>query len=112
TRLADTHTVRLVTLEGRTAPLITADDLARVLAPSLARTSSPAETLRQRLHHKKPSILLIDEIANLASADATLFAWLRAVGQEGTGVLLAGSHWDWVRVVERAAAIMPGSSFG
>src|SRR6185295_381576 len=21
-------------------------------------------------------------------------------------------HWDWVRVVERAAAIMPGSSFG
>jgi hypothetical protein len=50
-------------------------------------------------------------VANLYSADPALFAWLRAIGQEEASLVFAGSHWDWVRVVERAAAA-PGSSFG
>jgi hypothetical protein len=48
----------------------------------------------------------------LHAADASLFAWLRAIGQETpTSVVLAGSPWDWVTIVERAARF-PGSSFG
>jgi hypothetical protein len=50
-------------------------------------------------------------VANLVSADPSLFAWLRAIGQEEASLVFAGSHWDWVRVVERAASA-PGSSFG
>jgi hypothetical protein len=112
-RLEGTHHVRLVTLEGRSEPLRSADDLARIIEPSLAsRKTPPADALRKRLQKEKKPLLLVDEIANLAEADASTFAWLRALGQEGTAVVLVGSHWDWVRVVERAAAIMPGSSFG
>lgn len=108
-RLASTYRVRHVTLEARN--IVTADDLARVLEPSLMEDASPAATLRARLREEASAVLLLDEIAHLLSADATVFAWLRAVGQESTSVVLVGSHWDWVQVVARAA-LAPGSSFG
>jgi hypothetical protein len=57
-------------------------------------------------------VLLIDEVAHLAGAEPAVFAWLRAIGQEKeASIVFAGSHCDWVRVVERAAS-EPGSSFG
>jgi hypothetical protein len=57
-------------------------------------------------------VYLLDEIAWLHQADETLFPWLRALGQRYASLVLAGSRWDWVRVVRRAAAVCPGSSFG
>ena len=108
-RLAAPYRVRHVTLEARN--IVTADDLARVLEPSLTEDATPAATLRARLREEGSAVLLLDEIAHLLSADATVFAWLRAVGQESTSVVLVGSHWDWVQVVARAA-LAPGSSFG
>ncbi|AKJ00312.1 High-affnity carbon uptake protein Hat/HatR [Archangium gephyra] len=108
-QLASTHTVRHVSLEARR--LVTEDDLARTLEPSLAGEPAPASILRARLRAEPASVLLIDEIANLRAADASVFAWLRAVGQESTSIVLVGSHWDWVEVVRQAASA-PGSSFG
>ena len=111
TRLSPTRPVRHRTLEGRSDPLRTADDLALFLDPTLRTDPTPAETLRLRLASHPGTVLLLDEIANLGEADASVFAWLRAVGQENTSVVLAGSPYDWVRVVERAKSF-PGSSFG
>ncbi|WP_437310231.1 pentapeptide repeat-containing protein [Sorangium sp. So ce388] len=111
-RLAPTRAVHHRTLEGRAAPLRTADDLALFLDPSLHADPTPALTLRDRLSSAGNAVLLLDEVANLHQADATVFAWLRAVGQEQTSVVLVGSHWDWVTVVEHAFAAAPGSSFG
>jgi hypothetical protein len=108
-QLASTHTVRHVSLEARR--LVTEDDLACALEPSLAGGPAPASALRARLREEPASVLLIDEIANLRAADASVFAWLRAVGQESTSIVLVGSHWDWVEVVRQAASA-PGSSFG
>lgn len=111
TRLSPTRPVRHRTLEGRADPLRTADDLARFLDPTLRSDPAPAETLRHQLSSQPGTVLLLDEIANLGDADASVFAWLRAVGQETTSVVLAGSPYDWVLVVERARRL-PGSSFG
>jgi hypothetical protein len=108
-QLASTHKVRHVSLEAR--HLVTEDDLARALEPSLKGQPAPASTLRAQLSEETASVLLIDEIANLREADASVFAWLRAVGQESTSIVLVGSHWDWVEVVRQAASA-PGSSFG
>jgi hypothetical protein len=101
--------VRRRTLEG--ASIVTADDLARVIAPSLRRDPSPAEALRALLRAEKRAVVLLDEVAHLVSADPSVFAWLRAIGQEEASLVFVGSHLDWVRVVERAASA-PGSSFG
>ncbi|WP_437758951.1 eIF2A-related protein [Sorangium sp. So ce1389] len=111
-RLSPTRAVHHRTLEGRAAPLRTADDLALFLDPSLHADPTPALTLRNRLSSAGNAVLLLDEVANLHQADATVFAWLRAVGQEQTSVVLVGSHWDWVTIVEHAFAAAPGSSFG
>lgn len=101
--------VRQVTLEAKR--IHTDDDLARVLDPSLHADPSPAETLRRRFEEQPETVLLLDEVANLGAADASVFAWLRALGQEGTSVVFAGSPWDWVRTALHAASA-PGSSFG
>jgi WD40 repeat protein len=101
--------VRRITLEGST--INTADDLARVIDPTLRSDPFPGETLRAILRAERRAVVLLDEVANLFSADPSLFAWLRAIGQEEASLVFAGSHWDWVRVVERAASA-PGSSFG
>ncbi|WP_433935863.1 pentapeptide repeat-containing protein [Sorangium cellulosum] len=111
-RLSPTRAVHHRTLEGRASPLRTADELAVFLDPSLQSDAAPALTLRDRLSAAGNAVLLLDEVANLHQADATVFAWLRAVGQEQTSVVLVGSHWDWVTVVEHAFAAAPGSSFG
>ncbi|WP_437959880.1 pentapeptide repeat-containing protein [Sorangium sp. So ce119] len=111
-RLSPTRAVHHRTLEGRASPLRTADELAVFLDPSLQSDATPALTLRDRLSAAGNAVLLLDEVANLHQADATVFAWLRAVGQEQTSVVLVGSHWDWVTVVEHAFAAAPGSSFG
>ncbi|XXY21232.1 pentapeptide repeat-containing protein [Sorangium sp. So ce216] len=111
-RLSPARAVHHRTLEGRASPLRTADDLALFLDPSLHADPTPALTLRNRLSSAGNAVLLLDEVANLHQADATVFAWLRAVGQEQTSVVLVGSHWDWVTVVEHAFAAAPGSSFG
>ncbi|WP_438036140.1 pentapeptide repeat-containing protein [Sorangium sp. So ce204] len=111
-RLSPSRTVHHRSLEGRASPLRTADDLAVFLDPSLQSDATPALTLRDRLSSAGNAVLLLDEVANLHQADATVFAWLRAVGQERTSVVLVGSHWDWVTIVEHAFAAAPGSSFG
>ncbi|WP_437970573.1 pentapeptide repeat-containing protein [Sorangium sp. So ce260] len=111
-RLSPTRAVHHKTLEGRAQPIRTADELAIFLDPSLHADATPALTLRDRLSDAGNAVLLLDEVANLDQADATVFAWLRAVGQEQTSVVLVGSHWDWVSVVEHAFAAAPGSSFG
>ncbi|WP_437535823.1 pentapeptide repeat-containing protein [Sorangium sp. So ce726] len=111
-RLSPARAVHHRSLEGRASPLRTADDLAAFLDPSLQSDATPALTLRDRLSSAGNAVLLLDEVANLHQADATVFAWLRAVGQEQTSVVLVGSHWDWVTVVEHAFAAAPGSSFG
>ncbi|MGK3964601.1 pentapeptide repeat-containing protein [Sorangium sp. So ce118] len=111
-RLSPARAVHHRTLEGRASPLRTADDLALFLDPSLHAEPSPALTLRNRLSSAGNAVLLLDEVANLHQADATVFAWLRAVGQEQTSVVLVGSHWDWVTIVEHAFDTAPGSSFG
>jgi len=108
-RLAPTHHVLHKTLEA--SDLRTADDLARFLDPSLKADPTPADTLRERLRADRQSVLLLDEIANLGRGEPSLFAWLRAVGQEKTAIVLVGSFWDWVQIVEHAARA-PGSSFG
>ncbi|WP_437552517.1 pentapeptide repeat-containing protein [Sorangium sp. So ce367] len=111
-RLSPARAVHHRSLEGRASPLRTADDLAVFLDPSLQSDATPAFTLRDRLSSTGNAVLLLDEVANLYQADATVFAWLRAVGQERTSVVLVGSHWDWVTIVEHAFAAAPGSSFG
>jgi hypothetical protein len=101
--------VRRMTLEG--SQIVTSDDLARVLDPSLRNDPEPALALRARLRAERSAALLLDEVANLKMADPGVFAYLRAIGQEEASLVFAGSHWDWVIVVERAARA-PGSSFG
>jgi WD40 repeat protein len=110
-RLSPSHRIYHVTLEGRSNPISTADDLAAILEPALASSPSPASELRRLLESESQAVLLLDEVANLGRADPSVFAWLRAVGQEQTSVVLVGSPWDWISVVEHAAQA-PGSSFG
>ena len=80
----------------------------RPRATELEDDARPAKTLRKRLRREPQPILLIDEIVHLREADPQAFAWLRAIGQGEVGVLLAGSAWDWTRVVDRANEA-PGS---
>jgi WD40 repeat protein len=95
------------TLEGRR--IKTAADLAHLLDASL-KGDAAADLLRDQLHADPGAALLLDEIGHLCEAEPSVFAWIRAVGQDGTGVLLSGSPWDWTRIV-RHAAQAPGSSF-
>jgi hypothetical protein len=108
-RLGEDRTVRHATLEG--TRVRTADDLARWLEPDIRDDPRPAETLRNLLRAADRPVLLLDEVAHLGAADGEVFAWLRGVGQDVASLVLVGSHWDWLRVVERAAET-PGSSFG
>ncbi|MEZ4382079.1 MAG: hypothetical protein R3A79_12080 [Nannocystaceae bacterium] len=93
------------------------DELARLLFPDLRGEADPAESLWRRLDAARaagepPPALLLDELAYLREGDDALFAWLRALGQEGlAGLILAGSHADWIDVIRRANRT-PGSSFG
>lgn len=104
------YPVRRITLEG--THIITKDHLARAIDLSLKNVADPADALLSLLRDEKNAVLLIDEIANLSTADPrSVFAYLRLIGQEYAGIVFAGSHWDWVRVIERAA-LAPGSSFG
>lgn len=123
-RLGPERVVRYVTLEGRR--LQSADDLALALDPSLLDEEVgaqhkgrkrrllrlPSERFRERFPADPPPVFLIDEVAHLHQADLTLFPWLRALGQEFAGIVLAGSPLDWVHIVSRATEVAPGSSFG
>ncbi|EPX62050.1 hypothetical protein D187_009953 [Cystobacter fuscus DSM 2262] len=123
------YTVHYESLQGR--PPRSADELALLLEPALAtstsRGSSPgAELLRKmgkrsqgkpgkstRAQAKAPRhVYLLDEVGALDQGDQTLFPWLRELGQRHAALVLAGSHWDWVRVIRRATEVCPGSSFG
>lgn len=107
---AASQPVRRISLEG--THIITKDHLARAIALELKNAADPADALLALLREEKNTVLLIDEIANLSTADPrSVFAYLRLIGQEYAGIVFAGSHWDWVRVIERAA-LAPGSSFG
>lgn len=92
-------------LEGKSVR--NADDLARLLAPDVA----DAPALRARLATDTRPVLLLDQIVYLRNANPDVFAWLRDIGQSVAAVVYAGSHWDWVQVVEQAART-PTSSFG
>ncbi len=89
------------------------DQLALMLDPSLSGHDSPAsEWARRALENKdKRSVIILDEIVHMCHAEANLFAWIRSLGQQGIGIVLAGSHYDWAQVTERALQF-PGSSFG
>jgi len=110
-RLRGPRLVLRRTLEGQ--PPRTPDDLAVLLDPALRGQPEPALALRTRLAAEpRPAIVLLDELAWLGGADDRLFAWLRVLGQEGVaGLVLSGSHSDWVDLVRKASRI-PGSSFG
>jgi uncharacterized protein YjbI with pentapeptide repeats len=101
--------LRHATLEG--AKVRTADDLARLLEPTLQDDPSPAESFRRRVREEDRPVLLLDEVVHLTTAEVEMLAWLRAIGQAEASIVMAGSHWDWVRVVEHAATL-PVSSFG
>jgi hypothetical protein len=128
-RLSELYTVHYVSLQGR--PPRSADDLALLLDPELAdstpREPSPSAALLRKLGKRsKPQtgkgaksqtktpghVYLLDEVAALAQGDETLFPWLRELGQHHASLVLAGSHWDWVKVIRRATEVSPGSSFG
>jgi hypothetical protein len=116
-------------LQGR--PPRSADELALLLEPGLEtapqRGASPSAALLEKLGQhsqlkpgKSPRaqantprhVYLLDEVGALAQGDETLFPWLRELGQRHASLVLAGSHWDWVRVIRRANEVCPGSSFG
>jgi hypothetical protein len=111
-QLSTVSSVYYVSLEGKT--LVTADDLAQALAPELVGDGkrTPSQRFRSLWEKGNRPIFLLDEIAHLHKADGTLFPWLRALGQEFAGLILAGSPLDFITVVRRAAEIAPGSSFG
>ncbi len=119
------YTVRATSLQGR--PPHSADELAQLLEPDFSRDlpsgASPAEALLSRLSEEAPSsssarkrppgrVYLLDEVGALAQGDGTLFPWLRELGQRHASLVLAGSPWDWRRVIYRATEVCPGSSFG
>ncbi|HYO52377.1 MAG TPA: hypothetical protein VEU50_06300, partial [Archangium sp.] len=128
-RLSGQYTVQYESLQGR--PPRSADDLALLLEPELAdstpRGSSPGAELLRKLGNRSRTrtrkgassqpkapghVYLLDEVAALEKGDETLFPWLRELGQRHASLVLAGSHWDWVRVIRRATQVCPGSSFG
>lgn len=99
------------TLEGQRPR--TPDDLAVLLDPALRGRPGAALALQTRLSaEERPVLLLLDELAWLGDAEDELFAWLRVLGQEGiAGLVLSGSHNDWVDLIRKASRT-PGSSFG
>ncbi|MBN1209280.1 MAG: hypothetical protein JXB05_30770, partial [Myxococcaceae bacterium] len=123
------YTVRYESLQGR--PPRSADELALLLEPELSQSpparSSPAKALLRKLSKppqaargkgaratkKAPGrVYLLDEVGALERSDETLFPYLRELGQRHASIVLAGSSWDWVRVIRRATEVCPGSSFG
>ncbi|WP_160174575.1 hypothetical protein [Archangium violaceum] len=113
------YTVRYESLQGR--PPRSADELALLLEPALAtstpRGSSPGDKLLRELGRRSRAkalrhVYLLDEVGALERGDETLFPWLRELGQRHAALVLAGSHWDWVRIIRRANEVCPGSSFG
>lgn len=126
-RLSGSYTVHSTSLQGR--PPRSADDLALLLDPELEqstpRGSSPGAALLRKLGRRsqpqtskgakpepKAHVYLLDEVGALEKGDETLFPWLRELGQRHASVVLAGSPWDWVKVIRRANEVSPGSSFG
>lgn len=116
--LSPARRVLLLTLEGK--QIGSGDDLARLLTAQLGLTEIPAESKKTPRQHlidqlqtiRPQPLFLFDEVAHLQAGDATLFPWLRALGQDQAAIVYAGSPLDWVRVVQRAAKVAPGSSFG
>jgi WD40 repeat protein len=122
------YTVLFKSLQG--CPPRSADEMALLLEPGLETStssgSSPSTELLRKLgeHAQEPGkspqaqvkaprrVYLLDEVGALARSDETLFPWLRELGQLHASLVLAGSHWDWVRVIRRANEVCPGSSFG
>ncbi|WP_170115600.1 pentapeptide repeat-containing protein [Melittangium boletus] len=123
------YTVHYESLQGR--PPRSADELALLLEPELAtstpRGSSPSAELLRKLGKRSQSkpgkrthaqanaphhVYLLDEVGALERGDETLYPWLRELGQRHASLVLAGSHWDWVRVIRRSTEVCPGSSFG
>jgi energy-coupling factor transporter ATP-binding protein EcfA2 len=117
-QLSPQRRVRLLTLEGK--QIGSGDDLARLLSSQLGLGAKPKRSdkterqhLADQLQAMRPQpLFLFDEVIHLQDGDATLFPWLRALGQDLASIVYAGSPLDWVRVVQRAAKVAPGSSFG
>lgn len=103
--------VRVLDLSG--AAIRSEDDLARRLDPTLAGMDRPFQELQRRLENGPRPTYLLDEVAGLLKAEAGVFAQLRKLGQDRrASFVFAGTHRDWERVVEHAARVAPGSSFG
>jgi hypothetical protein len=117
-QFAEQRRVLLITLEGK--QIGTGDDLAAVLGDALGLAPPPRKSKKSRRDHlfgqlsklRPHPLFLFDEVVHLQDGDATLFPWLRALGQDVAAVIYAGSPFDWVKVVKRAATVAPGSSFG
>lgn len=116
--LAKNYKLSMITLEAaegseRQLPLRDRDQLAVLLDPSRKQHENPAmEWVQQALaNNEQRSVVILDEIVHLCQAEANLFAWIRSLGQQGIGIVLAGSHYDWAQVTQRALQF-PGSSFG
>jgi WD40 repeat protein/predicted amidohydrolase len=109
TRLREDHEVRSVSLEGARA-LNSRDDLAKLLAPELASSSTPADALLD-LSWSRPPVFVIDEMAHLQKLPPAELSWLRALSQRVGPVVLAGSRQDWT-LITRHAAREAGASFG
>ncbi|PRQ08762.1 WD domain, G-beta repeat protein [Enhygromyxa salina] len=94
-------------------PAQTPDDIASLLAPKLGDAPNSAAAFVELLHEHKAPVIILDEIAVLAEAQAGTLRWLRALGNEDSAITLiySGSHYDWVQVRERMREV-PGSSFG
>lgn len=117
-QFAEQRRTRLITLEGK--QIKTGDDLAAMLADALGLPAQPRRSSKSRREHvasqlaqmRPGPLLLFDEVIHLKGGDATLFPWLRALGQDLASIVYAGSPFDWVQVVQHAADVAPGSSFG
>ncbi|MBL9102329.1 MAG: pentapeptide repeat-containing protein [Myxococcales bacterium] len=102
---------RVLDLAG--AVLRSEDDLARRLDPTLATVDRPFQELQRRLENGPRPTYLLDEVAGLLGAEPGVFALLRGLGQDRLASLVyAGTHRDWERVIDHAAQIAPGSSYG
>lgn len=112
TVLSDRHTVRFLDLQGH--PCRTPDVLAAGLEESLGTHHQPARELQRMLAAEPSPVILLDELGRLRNADAeadpNIFEWLRALGQEGVALVLAGTDGDWDSAQAKDAE-KPGSSF-
>ncbi|MFO0624058.1 MAG: AAA family ATPase [Polyangiales bacterium] len=108
-RLRAHRTVISISLETARA-LGSRDDLAKLLAPELASSPTPADALLDR-SWPRPPVFVIDEMAHLQRLPPAELSWLRALSQRGGPVVLAGSRQDWT-LITRHAAREAGASFG